>query len=172
MVRELTDQQRKAVGYLIRGYSKMDAMIKAGYAPTTARSFCSVFFKKPQVAAELKQRRKRLRHKTGVDAQWIMERLMAIAEQDVAKLLSDDGSPVPLNQLDPALRKALDITIVGDRVKISTSDRLRALDQLAKVAGLYEEKIRLEGEIDLKDRLMAGRQRAAMRKHGEEERDE
>tara|TARA_R110000772_G_scaffold84378_1_gene178151 strand:- start:431 stop:1006 length:576 start_codon:yes stop_codon:yes gene_type:complete len=46
------------------------------------------------------------------------------------------------------------------KFKIGTSDPLAAIDKLARVYGMYDDKLKIQGEISLKDRINAGRKRA------------
>lgn len=141
-------------------------MLEAGYGSDDRH-----FFQRQDVKAEIQQRRKLMEKRNNVDLDWIVERLKAIADVDITALLEQDEEgkwkPAALDKLAPALKKAMEVSIVNGRVKVTQNDRLKALDQLAKLLGLYEEKVKVEGELSLTDRLLQGRKRARLR--GEED---
>lgn len=50
------------------------------------------------------------------------------------------------------------------KFKIGHSDPLTAIDKLARVYGMYDDKVKLSGELSLIDRINAGQKRAGSKK--------
>ena len=161
----LSENHRKAIGFWLGGLSQTDALIKAGYEPGYAKNAYQVFGRE-DVKEEIKRRQHQMSTKAGVDADWIVERLKAIADAMVVDVmvLDDEGLPrVDLTKITPQLKRALQ----GYRVKkdgtieLKVADQLRALDMLARHLGMYQDKMTIEGELSLVERLTAGRNRAS-----------
>lgn len=160
----LTEKQRKLVVAYLDGTNKKQAMLDAGYAPSCSSHDA---FKHPAVMKEIQRRQHIMSTKSGVTADWIIERLKLIAGADLADMLViyEDGTGVPdLNKLTPGLRAALsglETDKFGDvvKVKVKLSDKLRALEMLARHLGMFNDRLELAGELSLEQRLQAGRQR-------------
>ena len=105
--------------------------------------------------------------KAGVTAEWIIERLKLIAGADLTDMLViyEDGTGVPdLNKLTPGLRASLsgiETDKFGDvvKMKVKLSDKLKAIEMLARHLGMFNDKLEIAGELSLEERLMAGRNR-------------
>ncbi len=160
----LTEKQRKLVVSYLNGSTKLQACIDAGYGDSaTSRAFGA-----PAVIKEIERRQHIMSTKSGVTADWIIERLKLIAGADLADMLVIDEfgtGQIDLNQMTPQLRAALsgiETDRLGDavKVKIKLSDKLRALEMLARHLGLFNDKLELAGELSLEERLVAGRERA------------
>ena len=166
-MKALTDKDRKAINLVIRGRNHSQALREIGYNEVYVKHHGSLWWKRPQIKTEIKRRRTLMAKRADIDADWIVERLKAIADLDVATLLIQDEEgrlrPAALDKLPVSLRKALSVSFKGGQVKISTNDRLKALDQLARAIGVYEDKVKVEGEISLTDRLLKGRERASLK---------
>jgi phage terminase small subunit len=166
---DLNEKQRKLVVAYLNGMSKKEAMLEAGYTDSHSRSA----FQLPQVKKEIERRQRIMSTKSGVTADWIIERLKLIAGADLADMLViyEDGTGVPdLNKLTPQLRAALsnvETEKFGDviKMKLKLSDKLRALEMLARHLGMFNDKLEVAGELSLEERLQAGRNRT----HGGEE---
>ncbi len=163
MSQGLTDKALQAINYRMAGMTKTGALREVGYLKTTWTNEVTRWWNQPAVKTELQKRRKKLADKADVDSGWLVERLKAIVDFDVGKLVNAKGELIPMAKLEPQLRKALSVTIAHGKIKITQDDRLKAMDQIARLGGLYEDKIKIEGEIDLKARLVAGRHRAALK---------
>ena len=169
----LTEKQRRVVVSYLNGATKTQACIDAGYSD---RSSFRVFTN-PEVIKEIKRRQHSMSTKSGVTADWIIERLKLIAGADLADLLiiNDDGTGYPdLNKLTPGLKAALsgfESDSFGDvtKIKVKLSDKLRALEMLARHLGMFNDKLELAGELSLEDRLQAGRDRALKKDRNDDE---
>lgn len=105
--------------------------------------------------------------KSGVTADWIIERLKLIAGADLYDMLEIDESGTghpDLRKITPALKAALSgfkTDQFGDvtKIEVKLSDKLRALEMLARHLGMFNDKLELAGELSLEERLVAGRNR-------------
>ncbi len=162
----LTEKQRKLVVAYLNGKSKHDALLEAGYA-THSSSFR--IFNQPEVINEIKRRQHIMSAKAGVTGDWIIHRLMLIADAKLSDLIVEDGdgfSQIDMSRMTPALKTALsgfESDKFGDvtKIKIKTSDKLKALEMLARHLGMFNDKLELAGEISLEERLQAGRKRSS-----------
>ena len=160
----LTEKQRKLVVSYLNGSTKKQACIDAGYSDqATSRAF-----EAPAVRKEIERRQHIMSTKSGVTADWIIERLKLIAGADLADMIIIDEfgiGQIDLNKMTPQLRAALsgiETDRLGDAVKVrlKLSDKLRALEMLARHLGMFNDKLELAGELSLEERLNAGRERA------------
>ncbi len=162
----LTEKQRKLVVAYLNGKSKHDALLEAGYA---THSSAFRLFNHPNVIDEIKRRQHIMSAKAGVTGDWIIHRLMLIADAKLSDLIVEDGdgfSQIDMSRMTPALKTALsgfESDKFGDvtKIKIKTSDKLKALEMLARHLGMFNDKLELAGEISLEERLQAGRKRAS-----------
>jgi len=168
---------KAALNYFMKGMTKKDAMIKAGYSKSMATTNIAHVFSRPDVKAEIERRQGLAAKRADVDLDWIVERLKSIADANITDLLdvySNGDVEYNLRYLNDDLRRAiggLDITketegrgknkIEMQKLKIRTSDKLRALELLLRHLGLSKEKMVVEGEVSLVERLNAGRARVA-----------
>lgn len=172
---KLSQRELRTINNYMNGMSKKEAMEKAGYSDWYSLKCTDRVFNRPEVAGEIERRQKLAAKRADVSLDWIIERLKSIADANVGDLLdvySDGSAKVNMNKITPELRRALTNVVVDEytegrgegaqkvkRVRISVADKLRALELLVKHLGLSKEKIVVEGEIDLVERLQRGRKR-------------
>lgn len=110
--------------------------------------------------------------KKRVSEEWVLERLMKIADASLGDILEfDDGGKLQFNwnKLTPEMRYALtgmksrtynqgrgEDAIPVTEMKPEMADKLRALEMIAKYLGMFTEKVELSVEDDLAKRLRAG----------------
>lgn len=171
----LSQRELRTINNYMNGMTKKESMEKAGYSAWYSLKCTDKVFQRPDVAAEVERRQKLAAKRADVSLDWIIERLKSIADANVGDLLdvySDGSAKVNMSKLTPELRRALTNVVVDEytegrgegaqkvkRVRISVADKLRALELLVKHLGLSKEKIVVEGEIDLVERLQRGRKR-------------
>lgn len=170
--KECLPRELEAIHYLMRGYTQKDALLAAGYSASVAKDNSHTVFQRPRVQKELKRRREKMAAKKRVSEEWVLERLMKIADASLGDLLEfDDEGKVRYNwdKLTPEMRYALtgmktreykegrgpDATPVTE-MKPEMADKLRALDMIAKYLGMFTEKVEVSVEEDLAKRLRAG----------------
>lgn len=102
-----------------------------------------------------------------LSAEWVIERLMAIANADFSKLIEEDAYGYPsvnLELLTPEMRTAIqEITTTSykgnKKITIKPADKLKALDMLGKYLAMFKDNVKVEGELTLVERLQEGRAR-------------
>lgn len=176
-MKDLTDQEKKAINAYRRGRTKKQALLDAGYSESVANTDAHSVFNKPQVRAEIEARQKLAERRSKVDEMWIIQRLAQIADANVGELLVIDGNGTPnidWDKLSPEMKYAMSGFKVrkymkgrGKNAKPVTeitpqmADKLRALEMLARYLGMFQDKLKIEGEADLIEALHAGRARVA-----------
>ena len=164
----LSAQDRVAIHAHMMGMSKRAALMKAGFPPSMCKNHAAHFWGREDVIMELRKRMNDVTRKADVDAVKLIKMLMAIAELDVAELVDEDGSLRPVPEIQASIRKTLIVSANGREVKIKNSDRLKAIELIAKLLGLMEDKVQVSADAELMASLMAGRQRAALRNANQE----
>ena len=164
----------RLVNAYIKHGSRQQALLDVGYSESYAATHGLKIFDRADVRTEIEKRQERMRERSKVTEDWIIERLIDIADANVGDLieLDDKGKPfVNYSRISPALRRAIMVVDVDEemsgrgenaspvkKIKIRTSDKLKALDMLAKVLGIYAaEKMEVSGDADLVKRINEGR---------------
>lgn len=174
----LNAKKKKAIDLHLSGKNKQEAMEGAGYAKTTAATKHSAVFGDPEVVAEIARRQKIASSRTDISLEWALEQLKKIAEAnlgDIIEIDETDGSyKINMARLSPELKYALTNFTVDEmqegrgpgaekfkRLRIGTLDKVRAIELIIRHAGLSKEKVVVQVEGDLVERLNRGRQRVA-----------
>jgi phage terminase small subunit len=172
----LTELQRKAINYYLQGYDQRNSMLKAGYSPSTCDRPYDCFGI-PRVRKEIERRQQLAAKRADLDLDWCVDILKQVAESDITdlyKIYSDGSFELDLTRLEayPHLKKLISSLEVETyvegrgpkarevkRVKIRPQDRIRAIELIIRHLGLSKEKINVEGEIALVDRINQGLRR-------------
>ena len=165
--------------------NKKQAMLNCGYAESTARDRQETVFDKPLVKQEIARRIDKMTQDSEVDEKWLLAQLKEIASAKMGDLLvlDEDGRPYnDYTKLTTAQRAAItgfevdeyvegrgDSAVRIKKYKIKTLDRLAAIDKLMRHMGMYNDKLKIEGEMSIVERLQRGRDRVRQQK---DERDE
>ena len=171
----LSPRHERAIDHLMGGTSKVDAMRLAGFSECYATKHQADFFDRPLMKAALAKRQRSARRRYELDEDWVIQRLMRIANggEILAKFkkVQDDGSLAwdftgatedelaAINELTVTTRRDAQ----GDeiiKVKVGSADPKGALDSLCRRLGLFQDNFRFDGEVTLVDRITAGRDRA------------
>ena len=182
--RPLVHREERAIHFFLLGHTQKDSLVKAGYSESTARGNPQSVFDRPVVAQELARRQLVIRKEYTLSEEWVIERLMRIADSGRTlarfKKVTEDGGLewdfTGATEEELALISELTVAIFSDadgtvikRPKVSTSDPLAALNSLARIQGMNKDKVQFEGELALVDRLARGRERARIIEHDPEE---
>lgn len=171
----LNAKQKKMIDAYLRGQSKKDAMLEAGYSQSTAEGKHSETFNHPEVIKEIERRQKIASTRTDISLEWALTELKKIAEANLGDIIevAEDGTyKINMAKMGPNLRAALTNFTVDDmsdgrgdeaqsfkRLRIGVSDKVRAIDLIIRHAGLSKEKVQVEVSGDLVERLARGRAR-------------
>lgn len=172
------NMRKKVIDNYMKGMTKYEAMVDAGYSPNTSKSNPALVFDREDVKKEIDRRQKIMATKAQVSAQWIVDQLKSIASANLGDIIEvdEEGSPYyNFDRLSPDLKQALKGLTVDEyiegrgkkgqrvrKIRVDLNDKLRALEMLAKHLGMFEDKNNeMKVEISLIDRLQAGRTRVA-----------
>ena len=160
----LLPKEHKAIKYYLEGLPKGQALKKAGFSFRAQRS-PSRLFERPEIKGEIQRRQKMMATKANVNAEWIIERLASIADADLTDLMTLDEEGIPridFAKMNGNLRRAITgYSVKKDgKISVSQADKLKALDMLARHLGMYEDSLKIEGELSIVERLQEGRRRA------------
>lgn len=144
---KLTDKQQAFVDEYLRDLNATQAAIRAGYSKKTAAAVGNENLRKPQIAEAIAKAKAERSERTKVDADWLLNRLAAEADADLADLYNEDGGLKPIHQWPEIWRKGLvagiDVEqqyeyIDGEKepcgvvVKVKLSDRVKRLELIGK----------------------------------------
>lgn len=121
---KLTVKQEKFIDYYVRTGNATQAAISAGYSPKTAYSIGNENLNKPEIKKVIEERLNKLQNERTADTQEILENLTAILRSQA--------------------QEEVILVVKGNVQKLSKSpsvrDRLRAMDIMCKISGLYQDK--------------------------------
>jgi phage terminase small subunit len=152
-------------------------MRKAGYTEQTATKTQAAYFARPEMVAEIERRRKQIIEDHGLTLEWVIERLMRIA--DSGRTLAKFKKVTADGYLDWDFTNATleELSLINDmntdsysegrgqqaravkRFKISGGDPKGALDSLARILGAFNDNLTVKSELSMVERLHAGRAR-------------
>ena len=170
----LNEQHRQCIVHFLNGMTKKEAIVKAGFSKWLN---ANTIFDRDDVKTEIARRQKQMSTKSGVTAEWIIERLKSIADADLSQLLevNEEGeAKLDMRKLTPDLRRALG-SFKSDgygskvfKMDVKLTDKLKALEMLGRHLSLFNDKIEVNAEQTLVEALQAGRARASGEKEEED----
>ncbi len=181
MAREKLNQMRLLmVDFYLAGASKADSMRLAGYAESTAKSGIKETFNHPVVLAEIKRRQEALRKKYELNEDWVIQRLMRIADSGAIlarfKIVRPDGHLDWdfTGATEDELAAVNELTVSYDKngnhqMKVGADSPKGALDSLCRKLGLFQDIQINIGEVTLSDRIDRGRERSRIEHAGGED---
>ena len=164
--------------YFENGFNKQEAMLSAGWAEVTAKTDTTRFFTREDVKEEIARRQAKLAKKHELTTDWIITRLKRISNASEAltkfKKVDEDGNLY----WDFTGATQEDLKVISEfitesykdgrgknakivrKFKLKARDEKGALDSLARIKGMFDDKMTVEGELSLVERLQRGRKRA------------
>lgn len=179
--KDTTEKYRALVReYFSNGLNKTAAARTVGWAmPATV---AGRLFRRPEVKKLMEQERRKLEKKYELTNEWIIERLMKIADaavvlskfikvQEDGKLDYDFSGATP-EELSYIAGLTTEVYKEGrgnkaaavKKFKLNVLDIKGALDSLARIQGLFNDRLSVEGEVSLIDRINKGREQASQTK--------
>lgn len=159
---KLTPKQKRFVAEYLVDLNATQAAIRAGYSEKRASEIGYQLLQKTTVQAETRKAMADREERTGVTQDWVVQELYKIAHADrggIAKVVGG-GRAVELtdtDELDAEQRAALvgvEETKFG--IKVTTCDKLKALELLGRHLGMFTDKVEQTGETTLRLELGAG----------------
>ncbi len=177
---KLTDRMFRVVSeYFTNGFDQKQALLAAGYSETTATGNPQAIFDKPAVRIEIVRRHALADKKVELSKEWIVSRLMKLATSGevlsqykkvtAEGLISWDFKGAPEHHLALVQGLMNEITsLKGERLvtkfKIDTADQLAVLNSLARIEGLFQDRLTLTDDDGVVAALQAGRDRVRQKK--------
>lgn len=174
----LTYMQMEFVMHLLADPDRngTNAALKAGCKPASAYVTASKWLKMAKVRAELAKRTAKSAKKLEISADWVLERLMRLADYDCRKFYKDDGTLKQVTELDETTAFALvgmeveklyehfgkgQAQNTGTVTKIKMADRGSNLERLGRYLKMFTDKVEVSGLDELAERIAKARQRSS-----------
>lgn len=147
--RKLNGRQLKFVQAYVIGQDATKAAISAGYSKRSAKQIGNKLLTIVDLKAEIAERGAILAENAGVTDEKLMGLMAARASSDVRKLFNEDGSLVPICELDDDTASAIESIEIIERTgmgkgiteftkKIKLVSKNSNVDMLNKILGLYD----------------------------------
>ena len=173
----LTPKQQRFVEEYLVDLNATQAAIRAGYSEKTAHSSGPRLLDNVGVASEIERRQSRVANKLEITAERVLTEISRMAFYDPGSLtgvrreengdysFDGIGGPEDIRDLPEDVRRA----IVGwswdkaGNFTLKLADKGRALDQLARHLGLFNDKVDVNLKGSFSERIMEARNRARSR---------
>ncbi|HCR3184446.1 TPA: terminase small subunit [Morganella morganii] len=155
--------------YLKAPDNQTDAAVAAGYAAGSACKRASVLMADPRIQERIAQLMQQRNKRTKMSADTVLKRLVEMLDADIADILNEKGDIKPISEWSPVWRKSVAafdiIDIDGDTrlKKVKLLDKLKVLELIGKHVDInaFRERVQVDVNISLADKLAAARKRAA-----------
>lgn len=156
---KLTDKQELFAREYLKDLNATQAAIRAGYSEKTARKIGSENLTKPDVAERIIELKDMRNEEVGIDAAYVLRRLVEIDQMDVLDILNDDGGIKSISEWPKVWRTTLsgfdintsvtnfdETTIENILKKIKWPDKVKNLELLGKhvTVQAFKENIKTE----------------------------
>lgn len=164
---DLTDKQRLFCLYYVKSFNATQAMIKAGYAPSSAHVEGHRLLRKPKIASEIKRIKSDMAQGVFIDAMDVLNKYIKIAFSDITDYLTfgrkevvigvnEDGEDetAEVNYVEFKDSDVIDGALISevkqgkDGVSIKLEDKMKALDKLSLYFDLFPDKFKREIESE------------------------
>lgn len=153
----LTPKQQRFVEEYLVDLNASAAARRAGYSARRADQQGLENLRKPEIATAIAAGRAALSERTGSTSERIAQELARLALFDVRRLVREDGTPLPLTELDEDTARAIagiDVVAVGNAelgvgqvLKFKLADKGANLERLAKLLGYFERDNRQKNPL-------------------------
>lgn len=171
--RGLTPRQQALVDfYFLQDFNMAAAARSAGYKQPNA---ANIVFKAKHIQAEIARRMKALRRDADLNASWVVERWMRLADANtgviIEKLIANDYDLSCLTEDEKYALEEIAQEVYMERgakgeaaqaikkIKVKVRNPTTALESLARHLQMFNDKVTVQGELSVVERLQAGRQR-------------
>ena len=172
-VATLTPRQQRFVDEYLVDLNGTQAAIRAGFSKKNADSIAIQVLRKPQVAEAVAAAIQSRSKKVGLTAEWVVERLMSLADADVAELYDDHGNLLPMRDLPQGVRRAVSSVevceewegvgenrkLVGYTKKVKLWDKVKSLEHLGRHLGMFTDKVEVGGLEKFADEIASAWER-------------
>lgn len=169
---KLNDRQARFIDEYLIDLNGTQAAIRSGYSAKTANEQASRLLANVSVQAQLQRRMKDREQRTGINADYVLKRLVEIDQLDVLDILDNAGNFKPIMEWPKTWRQTLsgvDLQeiMLGDVEtvirKIKWPDKLRNLELLGKhvAVSAFREQVEVNVTHTLSERMAKARERAS-----------
>lgn len=150
----LTPKQQRFVDEYLVDLNAAAAARRAGYSPKRADQQGLENLRKPEMAAAIAAAKAARSERTGIDADWLLRRLAAQADADLADLHGPDGTLKPVAEWPEVWRRGLvagikTVTVgnadlgLGQVTEVKLADRVRVLELIGRHVdvGAFKERV-------------------------------
>jgi phage terminase small subunit len=147
----MTPKQERFVEEYLVDPNATQAAIRAGYSARTAREIGRENLDKPHIQAALQMAFAARSKRVEIDQDWVVRRLARIADLDLRKLFTEDGTPRPVHELPEDVAGAISSVDVikrkddAEEYRVRLPDRIRALDLLGRHLGMFRDRVEVTG---------------------------
>lgn len=149
----------------IKDLNATQAAIRAGYSEKTSGAMGHKLLKKGEIQKAVSDAVKNRTERTKIDADWVLNRLAAEANADLADIYSEDGGLKPVHQWPKIWRQGLVSGIdshqefdyvdgkkipAGIVQKIRISDRVKRIELIGKHVDVQAFADKVIGNVDVK----------------------
>jgi phage terminase small subunit len=164
---KLSPKQRRFVEEYLIDLNATQAAIRAGYSPKTADKQGSQLLANTRVSACIKMAMAERSKRTGITQDRVLEELAKIAFVNSDDFIDFDCGTVKsdAHRCDTAAIAGVKVKTIptenGDIVEreVKLLDKVKALELAGKHTGLWDDKINVEVNIDIADRMTAAKTR-------------
>lgn len=165
MTPRLTPKQEQFCQEYLIDLNATAAAIRAGFSAATARSIGHENLTKPDIQERLAELTADRSVRTGITQDQALHLIADCAFFDLLDVLNSDGTPKPIGEMSRAARAAIrtietrETTPTRNRCesvkihRITLTDRVRALELLARHLGLFSEHRQSDGRATLESLL-------------------
>lgn len=174
----MTPKQRAFVDEYLKDLNATQAAIRAGYSSRNASRIASELLDKTHVAHAINDALAARSERTRIDADWVLKRLAAEAEADMADLYNEEtGALKPIHEWPEIWRQGLvagveveelfdgagsDRVHIGRVRKVRLDSRIKRLELIGKHIGVqaFKDVVEHQGLDGLAERLERAHKRA------------
>lgn len=175
---KLNARQKRFVEEYLVDLNASAAARRAGYSLKTADVSGHENLKKPEIAEAIALAQKKRSEKTRITAERVLEELARIGFSDPRKLFDAQGTLKPIAEWEEDSARAIasietlevfegsgdSRTIVGHTKKVKLWDKVSALEKIARHLGMFIDRVKLEGGVQVEVTELVCRSRAEAKK--------
>lgn len=148
------------------------AAIRAGYSAKTANRIATENLSKPDIKRRIEELKQQRQEVIGVDASYVLQRLIDIDQMDARDILNDDGSVKPIYDWPDVWRQSIsgvDLmeisnseNVAATLKKIKWPDKIKNLELLGRHVSVaaFKDRLELSGNVGLAERMKKARERS------------
>lgn len=161
---DLNPKHKLFVAEYLKDLNATQAATRCGYSGKTARQQGARLLSNAAINAAVQKAMEKRSDRVELSADWVIKKLMRIADSDLAKAYAADGSLLPVPEMPEEIRKCLagvdvhkDFTEgveVGETKKIKVLDQTRALELLGRHLKLFTDRVEHTGKLTWEEHVM------------------